>query len=424
LKLPFSWILMLAATLTATGWDSGRESESGSASPPPAARDRDDARLRMAEALLSEGEIASAIEQLHRLAEAPEHQIRPGAVPEWADRVIERLIRRRAIQPADSMLRLMGPLRTRSANQQMLSANVMVLAGEIDQAVAIYSGIETDQPAMQVRVRHELASLYMMAGDPRAALDRARDGLALDPDHGPLRVLAAQALAEQGKPRLALTELEQLPMSAARWATEGEIYLDFLGAPDSALHPLRQANIEMPRDGAIRQMLGRAYGAAGKHELAINYLRPLASLPVPFENSQRHLAVAYRAMGRGAAADSLDAIVDARELHQRVQATRLEGLRHSVADELDAALASFERALELAPRDGELHHDRAVILARMERWDEAEAAFESTLELRPDDPTVHVNLARLFDRTGRSAERDAMLEAARALDAAANPDPR
>ena len=383
---------------------------------PEVARDRTSARVRMAEALLAEGQIASAREQLVQLARDPEQRIAPDNVPAWTNGIIESTIRRGALALADSLLRRTGPIEERGVERQILTANLRVLQGSIDEAVAIYSSIRTDDPQVQVRVLHELATLHMRRGAWQEALDRAREGLALDPGQGPLRVLSARALDELGRSDDALAELERMPPSPARWTTEAEIQLESFERPDRAVALLRRAQESVPRDSGVALLMGRAQLARGNAAAAAASVEPLARRPRPYPGSREVLVEAWDALDRIGAADSLRAELQSeRDLYER-QRLRVEGLRASRAGDLDVALDRFDRALAIDPSDGELHHDRGVVLARQEQWPAARTAFETAARLRPDDVSILLNLARLFDRTGRAAARDSILARVEALE--------
>lgn len=382
---------------------------------PEPARDRTGARVRMIETLLAEGQIEAVREQFARLAEDPEARVSAGHVPSWTDDLVEDLIRRRALDLADSLLGEMGPVEARGAERQILTANLRVLQGRIDDAIAIYSGVEADDPAVQVRALHELATLQMRLGQWDAAIDRAAEALVLDPDRGPLRVLIARAEVGRGRPEAGLEALTALPPSPARWMAEAEIQFDSFDRPDTAVTLLMAAREQMPRDSGLALLLGRALIARGDPGAAIPFVEPLARRIEPYANSEEVLLAAWEGVGRAALADSLRAVLDARERADEVRALRIEGLRRSQSGELDAALEFFDRALALAPDDGELHHDRGVVLARQEKWTPARRALEAAARLRPDDVSVLVNLARLFDRTGRVAARDSIMARVRTL---------
>lgn len=367
------------------------------------------ARLRMAYTLLDEGQIDAGLEQLRRLPDAPAVQSGPAHPPPWLEPVVERLLRRRAVEEADSLLRMTGPIATRSPRLQVLTANLQVLEGEVEAAIGTYAAIRSDDPELQVKVLHELASLELARGEAAAALERAREGLALVPGHQPLKLLASQALRRLDRPREALAELATMNPAPARWVAEAELHLDVFDRPDTAVTLMLRATRSVPQDLHFRQTLGRAQLAAGQFERAVQSLEPLAKLPTPFEQSQELLARARRARGDVAAADSLDAIVQAKRRADEVGALRVEGLRFSYDGEHERALERFDAALALAPSDGDLHNDRGTALANLERWAAAERAFRRAAELRPQDPTPMENLARLYDRTGDVEQRDRAL---------------
>ena len=262
---------------------------------------------------------------------------------------------------------------------------------------------------------HELAVLHLRRGDPDAALDRGREALSLVPERGPVRILVARALVELDRPGAALEELSAMPPSVARWATEGEIQLDVYDRADSAVTLLTRAALEVPNDSAVALLLGRALLAAGDPGRAVVTLRPLAARPRPYAGTQVVLADALERLGRVAEADSVRAIVQERDRILQRQRLRAEGLRLSTAGDLDAALETFDRALAIAPGDGELYHDRGVVLARMQQWERAQKALQAASRLRPEDPSILVNLARLHDRTGHATARDSLLARAEAL---------
>lgn len=406
----------IATLLLLTAIGCGRAPETEEPAPAPeTSRDRTASRVLMIETLLDEGQVASAIEQLRRLAEDPEGRISAERIPSWADGLVERMIRRRALGLADSLLGQMGPVAGLSPERQILAANLRVLQGRPDEAVEIYSRIRSSDPSQQVQVLHELATLHMRRGEWEAAIDRAREALTLDPTQGPLRVLIARAQVERGEARAGLDELTALPPSPARWMAEAEIQLDAFARPDTAVTLLMRARQQMPRDSGVALLLGRALIARGDPAAAIPFVEPLARRPQAYAGSQAVLIEAWEGAGRLASADSLRTLLDDRRTAEEVRRLRIEGLQFSQAGELDEALDRFERALDLDPANGELHHDRGVILARQERWDAAQPAFETAARLRPDDVSILVNLARLFDRTGRASARDSVLARVEAL---------
>lgn len=415
MKLFARTLLGLAALLVIAACGRGSEEEAAAPAPEPV-RDRASARVRMAETLLAEGQVDGAVEQLRILAREPAHRITPDSVPAWTDRLLEKLILRGALAVADSLLDQTGPLAERTVQRKLLTANLRVLQGDSDAAVSIYASLRSDDPELEVRILHELATLHMQRGEWQAAIDRAREGLGLDPARGPLRILIARALTESGRADEALEALTVLPPSPARWATEAEIHFEVYDRPDTAVTLLLRARQEMKQDPGLALLLGRALLAKGDAAAAAVTVAPLARGLRVYPGSEEVLADAWAASGRIAAADSLRAVLSERREAAEVQALRIEGLRLSQAGDLPEALDRFDRALALDPSDGELHHDRGVVLARQREWDAARRAFEAAARLRPDDVSILVNLARLYDRTGQEAARDSILARVESMD--------
>ena len=84
-------------------------------------------------------------------------------------------------------------------------------------------------------------------------------------------------------------------------------------------------------------------------------------------------------------------------------------------DDYDGALACAEEAARQAPRSVEAHHDRAVALIQLARFDEARDALSLALSLAPDDSeTLELAADFYINHLPPSADRAALgLEYAR-----------
>ena len=363
----------------------------------------------MAKALLEQGHVPESLEQLRKLPMTTEHSIGPLAQPEWFEPVVAQLILRRALFEADSMLALTGPLADRSPRLQALSANLMVLQGDTEGAIATWAAIRTDDPKMQIQVHHELATLYMISGRASEAESQCREGLVLAPDGWQLRMLLAESLLEQGHREEALAEVRKMQPGVARWQTEARIELEGFKRPERAVILLSQANRASPRNPNIRLQLARAHIVASQYPEARVLLEPLVNLPRPFSGSREALIEVYDAIGETEKAGVLRDRLKSENDDDQSRRLRVAGLQASMAGDLETALENFDRALLVDPDDADLHNDRGAVLARMERYEEAEDAFRKAEELAPDDPVVQENLARLYHRSGETGLRDAAL---------------
>lgn len=373
----------------------------------PALPDRDAARVRMARALLDQGHVFEALEQLRRLPAEGANQISPVAQPEWFEPVLRQLILRRALVQADSMLAFTGPVADRSPSLKGLSANLMVLAGDLEGAISTWSSIRTEDPEMEVQVHHELGTLFMMTGRAEEAAVQAREGLSLDPEAWQLRILLAEALHSLGRNEEALVEVQKLRPATPRWQVEARIRQYGMGDPAEAVRLLVQAHNAAPRNPDVRLQLARAHLAAGQYLEARVLLEPLVNLPVPFTGAREALIEAYLATGEEEAAGRLRDELDRESEVSDARDRRIAGLQASMGGDLALALTEFDAAIAIDPANADLYNDRGAVLARLQRYEEAEAAFRKAEELSPDDPVVQENLARLYQRTGEEALRDA-----------------
>ncbi len=74
------------------------------------------------------------------------------------------------------------------------------------------------------------------------------------------------------------------------------------------------------------------------------------------------------------------------------------------AGEIDAAVASYRRALALQPDYPETHYNLGVAHARQDRIDEAIASYGRALAVQPDYPEALNNLGNALARAGRPAD--------------------
>lgn len=397
-----STVLLIAGLLATLGC--GEPSGESSTGP-----DRGAARVRMARALLSQGHIDEGMEQLRRLPPTEENFIGPLRQPTWFEPVLRQLVLRRAIHQADSLLELTGPLGKRPASLRAISANVMVLRGEYERAIATWASIRSNDPDMQLQVHHELATLYLMTGRAAEAEVQAREGLTLEPDEWPVRVLLAEALLAQDRNEEALLEIRRLDPGVVRWQVEARIELEGFGRAREAVALLEQASRAAPRNPDIRLQLARACLANDQLVEARALLEPLANLPTPFSGSRESLVEVYEALGEEELAARLRGQLREEGAYAEAQNLRMAGLQASAAGDLEQALIDFDAAIAIDPGDANLHNDRGAVLARMERYEESERAFRRAEELAPEDPVIQENLARLYQRTGNEAARDAAI---------------
>jgi tetratricopeptide (TPR) repeat protein len=98
------------------------------------------------------------------------------------------------------------------------------------------------------------------------------------------------------------------------------------------------------------------------------------------------------------------------------QVRELKLQAHSaVADgKWDEAIASYERAIELAPRDAELRVELGDLLARTGHYVEAIASFDEALRISPHNPAAETGLAQAYRGVHNYDEAKRILERSRA----------
>jgi predicted O-linked N-acetylglucosamine transferase (SPINDLY family) len=118
------------------------------------------------------------------------------------------------------------------------------------------------------------------------------------------------------------------------------------------------------------------------------------------------------AFDRAVAAYRAGNLVEAEQLCQHVLASRpdffdafyLLGEVQAGLGKIDAALANYERALEIWPNAARAHHGRGVLLEKLKRYEEALANYERALSLRPNFSAALFSRGNLLQAQGRLAE--------------------
>jgi len=363
-----------------------------------------DSDVDVALTLLREGQIASGLDRLRR--------VEPGeGRPAWAAEIVQALLDRRALDPADSLLALHPA--DDAPEWTMLRAELREYQGRLDEALALYGSVPERSPYWD-DARTKMAMIAALGQDHEAAMGFARQALERNELDRVARAVLAEALLELGRPDEAHEQIVLLPDGTKRWLLDARIHLA-RDEPTGALDPLRKALELSPGAPHPLYLLGRAFLGTGQWELAAKPLAKLSAQRPPFEDAQLLWSTALRRMGQEARADSVLAEYHRWAARRDVDTLRLEGLRSSEQGDLEAALDLFRRALEREPNHPQLHNDLGTVLARMQRYGEAEAAFLEAARVSPDDPTVPRNLANLYHLTGDTLRRDEAIRRYREL---------
>jgi tetratricopeptide (TPR) repeat protein len=156
----------------------------------------------------------------------------------------------------------------------------------------------------------------------------------------------------------------------------------------------------MPDAAAAAYNLGNALRSCGRNDQAIDAYRRAVDLRGDFLPAVLNLSALLQAMGRpdeaiGALRGALSHWPNEARLHYSL------GCALDAARQFDAAIASYEQALQIDPRMVEAWHNSGT--ARLSRGRDGDAAaaaarLQQALALRPDDAKALANLANAFRR--------------------------
>jgi tetratricopeptide (TPR) repeat protein len=77
---------------------------------------------------------------------------------------------------------------------------------------------------------------------------------------------------------------------------------------------------------------------------------------------------------------------------------------HTTAGEHEAAISSYDHALELKPDKDAAWYNRGISLSNLGRYEEAISSYDHALELKPDDDTAWTNRGNSLSNLGRYEE--------------------
>jgi len=198
----------------------------------------------------------------------------------------------------------------------------------------------------------------------------------------------------------------------ARQAYDRAIALEAEGNQGAALSLLWEASGLAPRDADIQNRLGEALERIGVLDAAVDaYRRALAERP-EFRKASNNLILALVKSGKGPEAVARARALVAESPKDPDRYFTL-GLAQSEQD-VEQAIESFRRALELAPRHTLARYNLALVLRRADRLPEALAELERALAIEPR-PEAHYLMGVIYWHQG---EIDRAVSALRAAVAA------
>jgi tetratricopeptide (TPR) repeat protein len=319
-----------------------------------------------------------------------------------------------------------------------LQAIVLWARGDRDPAVARMRAAAEVAPE-NADVALNLAKMHRARQETDAALAALRPALKAHPDNAQLKVEAARAHARKNNNQR-VRDLLQAAVDTDPDALDARVFLARFhllnGRPGAALDVAEAAPQGQAGNPALLEIAGRAQFSRGDREAALETFQELASVAPDRPEGHRWAgetllvlnrpadAVTYleearaksdspkqielllaRALLRAGEGDRAGTLLDelAEKYPQEAEVALLEGnhaLNH--ANEPDAAVAAFDRALELEPTQNRLM-DMVELLRRLNRREDAIARLQAWRKDQGESPGVDFALAELELATGDTA---------------------
>jgi Flp pilus assembly protein TadD len=239
--------------------------------------------------------------------------------------------------------------RTSNIDALLAKTQSRLTAGDLQQALALAQ--QAVQTADNASSRHVLATVYLLAGQMKAAETNYKNALRHDPHHFKALLGLGQLKLNSYKAQAALQLLKAAVAVDAKNVDARHLLARAYGANgqmDEALKLFTKLVAEVPKDADIRAGYARALLLSGATEESIEAYKSAAKLKPSDDAIEQGLAMAYQRIGR----------LDEAELHAR-SAIRLRPERGTPYTQLgkmkrlgSSEVAPLERQLaELPPGD-------------------------------------------------------------------------
>lgn len=247
----------------------------------------------------------------------------------------------------------------------------------------------------------------MHAGNAAAAEASFRKAVELNPSFAPARLDLGLAQLKQGKLLDAIASIRRSieldPASPGAHLFLGIAEYQSNDA-DGALRDLHLALKENPKNVQALTWVGIVELNAGHPELASEPLDRAAELAPQDENVLDYRVQAHMAVAK----QSYTALYKVDPASWRLH--RLNAVIDAQADDHKGAIAEYQLAIKLAPREAELYEGMGWEYRKLGQADQAAKAFAEQLKLSPGNPIAMYNLGSAQVDSGQEGEALPLLQ--------------
>src|SRR5712671_708085 len=297
--------------------------------------------------------------------------------------------------------------------------------GENEKALATLKDLVAAQPN-SADAHFNLGLIYARQGqskDDEAAVAEFHEALRLDQGMDPARIALGRVLISLQKysdaAPVVLEYTSRQPRDAQGFYALGHAYKG-LKKSDAAIKALERAAALDPKDAAIRFELGMLLANTGQTAAAIQQLEAAERLNPSDPAAHNELALLLEKTGAKERARTERAKLAAVKSHSDKESAiarfNEKAGEYLSAGNAKAAAESYEKAVQLNPRDAKLRYNLSLAFDRMGDFTSERKELARAVELNPNLTAAQNQLGLLALRTGQQAEAEQRFKKTLAID--------
>ena len=239
------------------------------------------------------------------------------------------------------------------------------------------------------------------------AIARYEEAIQADPKNQDIHFLLGRELLAQGKKEEAekrFREALALNPEDARCHNELGTLLEERGETDEAMRHYEEALRAAPQFGYVLYKMGKLLSGQGKYTEA--EARFEEALNLDPDNQDLYYLIGRELVAQGRKEEGQRYFERALSMNPDDARVHNDLALLIGAGDPEAAIAHFEKALQIAPNFTLALNNWGNLLAELNRFDEAEQKYRAALNLREEDEYAWYNLARLAERKGNLKEAE------------------